>query len=88
MKIFFLIFCLCLKSLPIFFFNIKVDGDSQLVNGNFVNMKEVQKEEIINTALLYGFSESNIDEAIKECSKNEPLNIDKVLNWLNLHCNQ
>lgn len=66
-----------------------VDGDSQLLDGNFISMKEVHKQEVINTAILYGFSQPSIDEAIKECTKpNEEINLDKVLNWLNLHCNQ
>lgn len=50
-------------------------------------MKEVQKQEIIDTALLFGFSRSNIDEAIRMCSKpNEEIQLDPVLQWLRLNC--
>lgn len=61
----------------------EVMGNSQLFNSTFQTMEEVKREEVINTALAFGFSKIQVDEAVKEISKpNEELDIDRLLEWL------
>lgn len=61
----------------------EVMGNSQLFNSSFQTMDEVKREEVINTALAYGFAKTQVDEAVMAISKpNEELDIDRLLEWL------
>ena len=58
-------------------------GNSQLFNSTFQTMEEVKRDEVINTALAFGFTKIQVDEAVRANSKpNEELDIDKLLEWL------
>jgi hypothetical protein len=68
------------------FLKPQVRGDSQLFSSEFQTMEEVKKEEVINTALLFGWLREKIDFAIKAVWKpNEALQIDDVLAYLQKH---
>jgi len=61
----------------------EVHGDSRFTDGDFVAMEQMKRKEIMDTALLYDFKRSDVDEAIPAVSKpNEELKIDDVLAWL------
>jgi hypothetical protein len=61
-----------------------VDGDSCFFSGEFSNTDLVKKEEVVNTAILCGYTKEKTEEAIKAVSKpNEELKVDDVLDWLN-----
>lgn len=60
-----------------------VDGNSIFYDGDFKRSEDVKREEIMNTALLYGFSKEKIEEAIAAVQKpTEELATDDVLTWL------
>jgi hypothetical protein len=61
----------------------EVMGNSQLFNSTFQTMEEVKRDEVINTALAFGFTKIQVDEAVRAISKpDEELDIDKLLEWL------
>lgn len=63
-----------------------VDGNSKFYSGDFGYTDDSKKDEIINTALLFGFTKDKIEEAIAFVTKpNEELKTDDVLTWLNKH---
>jgi len=52
-------------------------------SSEFSNTDRVKEEEVLNTALAFGFNRQHVEEAIKEISKpNEELKTDDVLGWL------
>lgn len=62
----------------------KVDGNSQFYTGDFRSTEDVKLEEIVNTALAFGFTKDKIDEAIKNSRKpDHDVKMDDVLAWLN-----
>jgi len=64
-----------------------VDGNSCFYSGDFMNTHQVKTEEVINTAVAFGFPKHKIEEAITIVSKpNEELKTDDVLAWLNKNC--
>jgi len=60
-----------------------VHGDSIFHAGDFSSTDTVKKQEVLNTALAFGFQHDHVIEAIAACSKpNEELKTDDVLAWL------
>mmetsp|Transcript_12255 Transcript_12255/g.16948 ORF Transcript_12255/g.16948 Transcript_12255/m.16948 type:complete len:453 (+) Transcript_12255:2008-3366(+) len=61
-----------------------VDGNSQFYTGEFRSTEDVKLEEIVNTALAFGFPKEKIDEAIRNSRKpDQDVKVDDVLAWLN-----
>jgi len=53
------------------------------MNAEFTDHLDVKRQEIVNTALIYGFNEQQIDEAIKSVTKpTGEYKIDDVLGYL------
>jgi len=61
----------------------EVMGNSQLFGSNFQTVDDVKQEEVINTALAFGFTKEKVDEAIRSIQKvGEELKVDEVLQYL------
>jgi len=66
-----------------------VDGDSSFFSSDFMHTDKAKIEEVLNTAVLAGFSKEKAEEAIKHVQKpNEELKVDIVLQWLSQNAPQ